>query len=545
MPVTKSSKRSRSSEAGRPRARAADSNAGKALPILEVLGAGVCLAALSAAAVGFFHQRGYLYYYGDAEAHLNVARRIVDSRTPGYEQIGTVWLPLPHLLMLPLVRIDGLWRSGLAGAIPSAAAFVLAGAFLFAAVRRAFASRAAAVAAAALFALNPNVLYLQSTAMSEPVFFAALAALLYFTVRFRQTRSLWPVLGAGLAALAGSLVRYEGWFLIPFMSLYLLLAGGERRWRAGAMFTAVAALGPLYWLAHNWWCYGNPLEFYNGPYSARAIYQRSLDAGMARYPGDHDWAKAWVQFRSAAQLSAGSALVWLGALGAAAALLQRVFWPLALLALPPAFYLWSIYSSGTPIFVPHLWPHSYYNTRYGLAEFPLLVFAAGALVTLAPGRLRRLAAVLVVGTAVVGWVVYPRPEGWICWKESQVNSEARRAWTEEAARFFDSAYRPGEGVFTSFGDLAGIFRAAGVPLRATLHEGNNPHWLAATTRPDLFLWEKWAVGISGDKVTAAIGRAQKTGPRYDCVKTITVKGGPVIEIYVRAGPSAGLPGQVP
>ena len=41
-------------------------------------------------------ERGYVLYYGDAEAHLNIARRIVDSRTPGPEQIGTVWLPLPH-----------------------------------------------------------------------------------------------------------------------------------------------------------------------------------------------------------------------------------------------------------------------------------------------------------------------------------------------------------------------------------------------------------------------------------------------------------------
>ena len=49
------------------------------------------------------HYRGYTLYYGDAEAHLNLARRVVDSRTPGLSQIGPVWLPLPHLLMLPLV----------------------------------------------------------------------------------------------------------------------------------------------------------------------------------------------------------------------------------------------------------------------------------------------------------------------------------------------------------------------------------------------------------------------------------------------------------
>ncbi len=105
------------------------------------------LAAWSAAAVFFFFSRGWLLYYGDAEAHLNIARRMFDSQTPGYDQIGTAWLPLPHWLMLPFVRSDEWWRSGIAGSISAAACFVAAGAFLFAAVRRAFASAAAAVAA--------------------------------------------------------------------------------------------------------------------------------------------------------------------------------------------------------------------------------------------------------------------------------------------------------------------------------------------------------------------------------------------------------------
>src|SRR5258708_37361609 len=111
---------------------------------------------LSCAAVAFFYWRGWLLYYGDAEAHLNIARRIVDSRTPGYDQVGTVWLPLLHWAMVPLARIDALWRNGLAGAIPSAVAFVLAGAFLFAGARRVFACDMAALAATAPWALNPT-----------------------------------------------------------------------------------------------------------------------------------------------------------------------------------------------------------------------------------------------------------------------------------------------------------------------------------------------------------------------------------------------------
>lgn len=103
----------------------------------------VVVALLSAAAVRLGWQRGYTLYYGDAQCHVGIARRVIDSRTPGIDQLGTPWLPLPHLLMLPLVGDDYLWQTGLAGAIPSAVCFVLAAGFLFAAAKSAFSSRAA------------------------------------------------------------------------------------------------------------------------------------------------------------------------------------------------------------------------------------------------------------------------------------------------------------------------------------------------------------------------------------------------------------------
>src|SRR5581483_1295968 len=126
--------------------------------------------ALSGAFLALCCAHGWTLYYGDAQAHLDNARRIVDSRTPGYYQIGTVWLPLPPLLMLPLVWNTCLWHTGLACAIPAACCFVLAGSFLYLSSRRVFQSEAAAWAATLAFALNPNLLYLQATPMTEPMF---------------------------------------------------------------------------------------------------------------------------------------------------------------------------------------------------------------------------------------------------------------------------------------------------------------------------------------------------------------------------------------
>ena len=498
--------------------------------LLPAIAALLLLAVLSAAAVVWVARHGYTLYYGDAEAHLNIARRIVDSRTPGYGQIGTVWLPLPHVLMLPLVRNDALWHSGLAGAIPSAACFVLAGTCLFALSRRALGPWAAA-AATAVFALNPNLLYLQATPMTETIFLAASLALLYCSVVFQRTQSVIAVAGAGIASAAASLTRYEGWFLIPFVALYFFFAG-KRRPAPAILFAVIAALGPLYWLAHNWYYFKNPLEFYNGPWSARAIYQRSLQAGMAPYRGDHNWADAWLYFRSAARLCAGLPAVWLGLAGLAAAVIRRAIWPLVFLSLAPMFYVWSIHSSGTPIFVPHLWPNSYYNTRYGLAALPLLALGAAALVTLVPARFRVVAAMLVAGVSAAPWLGYPSKEAWICWKESQVNSETRRAWTRDAADFLRSRY-DGGGIAAPFGDITGIFREAGIPLKETLHEGNSPTWDAALSRPELFFREEWAVDMTDGRVAAAILKLERHRKAYECVRMVHVQGGPVLEIFQR------------
>src|SRR6266576_4961085 len=82
-------------------------------------------ATISIASFFYYLRQGDLLLYGDAVAHINIARRVFDSRTPGLLQLGTVWLPLPHLLMLPLLIPRWLWQTGIGGSIPSMVAYVL------------------------------------------------------------------------------------------------------------------------------------------------------------------------------------------------------------------------------------------------------------------------------------------------------------------------------------------------------------------------------------------------------------------------------------
>jgi len=484
------------------------------------------------AATWFFCRQGALFSYGDAEAHLNMARRVFDSQTPGYDMIGRIWLPLPHLLMMPLARVDSLWHNGLAGAIPSGACFVAASLFLFGAAWRIFGPEAGA-ASVGLFATNPNFLYLQSTAMTEAVFAACLLAVLYCTVRFRQTQGSPSVIGAGIAACLGALTRYEGWFLIPFVAAYFMLAARKRRVLMAALFSFLAVLGPLWWLSHNWWLTGDVLDFYRGPNSALSIQ------GSVYYPGRGNWRAAWVYYRTAAQLCAGPGLFWAGAAGVVTALMKRAFWPLILLSLPACFYVWSVHSAAVPIFVPTLWPNTFYNTRYGLAVLPLLALSSAALVALFPGRFRRAASVAVIAAAMASWALLPRAERWVTWREAEVNSEGRRQWVRDAAEYLQGRYVRGSGIITSFGDMTAIFRRMDLPLRETFTADNGVPWTATVKRPDLFLRQQWAVAMGGDEVQSAVNRAARYGIRYRMEKMIISGREPVIEIYRRVGGPSG------
>jgi hypothetical protein len=104
--------------------------------------------------------------YGDAVAHLHIARRVLDAHQPRFTQLGSVWLPLPHILLIPFVQIYSWWADGLAGVIPSALAYLAACAGLYKLARRWLPPICAALALA-FFAVNPNLLYLQTTVLTH------------------------------------------------------------------------------------------------------------------------------------------------------------------------------------------------------------------------------------------------------------------------------------------------------------------------------------------------------------------------------------------
>src|SRR4029077_2645147 len=87
----------------------------------------ILLSMLSVGTFLYFLNAGLGLAYNDARSHLDIGRRVVEGLKPGLAQLGSVWLPLPHVLMIFTIWNDFMWHSGMAGALPNMISFVLTG----------------------------------------------------------------------------------------------------------------------------------------------------------------------------------------------------------------------------------------------------------------------------------------------------------------------------------------------------------------------------------------------------------------------------------
>ena len=268
----------------------------------------------------YYFQRGDVLLYGDAVAHINIARRVFDSKTPGLLQLGTVWLPLPHLLMIPFLISNEMWQRGVGGSIPSLAAYVFGVIGMFRLVRGALFSapepdRAASFAAwiaAAIYAANPNLIYLQSTAMGESLYLTLFVWAVVYLCEFVRGDAK-SLIKCGVCVAAACLTRYDGWFLAAAITAAVLVfyLSGNMSARDGSTFRVsraalmkfvlLAGAAPLLWLAYNGIVYRNPLEFANGPYSAKAIERRTQNGTNPGHPGSGNPILAGMYFLKSAE----------------------------------------------------------------------------------------------------------------------------------------------------------------------------------------------------------------------------------------------------
>ena len=525
----------------------------------------LALGGVSIAALLWYYAHQQILLYGDAVAHINIARRVLDTRSwmSSFFQLGTVWLPLPHILMLPFVWNKALWMSGIAGSIPSMVAYVAGALGIFRLVS-ARAPQVAAYLAAATYALNPNLLYMQTTAMNEPLYLAFFIwAVVYFDKWLRalstpagtastSSSSERALESCGIVLAGGAATRYDGWFFGALMGALVVWTfllwwrktpdAARRRsmTKSLAEFLLINALVPVFWLAYNHRVSGHALDWANGPYSAKAIAERTTARGAAPYPGKDHVVTAALYFLKAANLNMGpghwgDVLFLLAQLGTAVALWRfRQYRTWLLLWVPLAFYALSIAYGSVPIFIPTWWPFSYYNARYGLellpvfAVFPVLLAVYAAELVTKPKKkpiVWSLLALLVAASYLSIYADVP-----ITLKEAQVNARTRMVLENELAKFL-AGLPPSATLLMYQGEHVGALQQAGIPLRHVVSEVSHPDWEWALLDPAHHA--DFVIAFKGDPVWMA---AQEHRQELTELISITVPGQAKCSIYRPAQP---------
>ncbi len=425
---------------------------------------GGAAALLGTAAAAIYWSSGLALSHYDAKAHLVVARRIFDSLTPSWEQIGAVWLPLPHVLNALPIQIDWMYQTGASAIALSVASFAVTVAALSALVLRMTGSKAGAVLAATLFASNPNVLYLQGTPMTEPLLFALSALVVLHLTEWAQSNQPKVAPAAGWTIVAACLTRYEAW---PVVGAGLVVAGWVK-WRRGtpapvvaenlarlAVYPAGAVLffmGMSYATIGEWFVTGG---FYVPDPTLQAQPAAVVEAilkGLTDLAGTRLVLAAQI-----ALVTVAGAAIWKRSLSSLAMAVTL----LASAALP--FYA---FVSGHP-----------FRIRY---EVPLILGCA-ACIGAGVGLLRRggwAAAVLILAAVTLQVRPFDRTAPMIV--EAQLdagNSRGRRVVTECLAAAYD-----GTTIMASMGALAHYMQElswAGFDIADFLHEGSGPTWQAA------------------------------------------------------------------
>lgn len=471
----------------------------------------------SIGATAYYAQQHEILLYQDALSHMRISRGVFDSLTPGLAQLGSVWLPLPHILMWPFIWVDSLWHSGLAGSFVSMICYVTAASFLFLAARKLTQSSTASFIGTLLFILNPNVLYLQSTPLSETVCMAAFAMSAYFFLSWAKDGQQKQLIISAACVFLATLARYDGWAVFVGMLVCIPIIGAMKRQRAlhieanMVVFSVLGGLGIGLWFLWNKLIFGDPLYFQKGVYSSQAQQTLELTAGKL-FSYHNLWQSIRFYTIDSAE-SMGAVLMALAAIGLIWFVLHHKFTPLTvaglLFAIPFPFYIAALYSGQAIIWVPGANPpdaHVFlYNVRYGSQMVGPAAFFFAILVerlsSIPFRRFYQIAKFLLIGL-IIGQSLLITSQGIITLQEGQYNYSCapQNTIVLYLAEHYDSG-RILQDVYTSQFDASD----AGIDFKNVVYEGSGVYWTQALQNPGNSVdWIIYKPGNPTDLVTKSV-----------------------------------------
>jgi hypothetical protein len=396
-----------------------------------------------------------LLYYSDSISHLVRARQLVDYSSPGLEQIGTVWLPLPHLILLPFSLVDLLFKTGFAGTFVSLPSLAIAAAIIYKIIKVQTNISWIALLGSCLFFLNPNVLYLGITAMTEALFMLFfIVAVFYFqrsvvsgvySIRQENSnissidkkgsivhfRGLEKILGPGHDSMIShnllkcsffvapaTLCRYEAWPIPVLITLFIIIrsmkangidrelearVSNRKRLIASFVCISISFSGIILWISYNWIYFNSPLEFLFSPYysaAARALEGQNRDLLFS-------------QPFNVASVYGINALVFFGPVTLVGAIfgyiIHRMSEPLELrrrelvllfLTIPPLFILLTL------VFGVGEMNYWWFNSRFMIMLSPLLILLLSTLLKRINDKILKNKRILVYASFTI-FLIYP------------------------------------------------------------------------------------------------------------------------------------------
>lgn len=483
---------------------------------------------------------GWIIAYGDAESHLNIAKRVVGSITPGLAQLGGIWLPLPHLLLAPFVYFDFLWRTGLAGSIVSGVSFVVSALFLYKLTYLIIKNKPAAFLAAMVFVLNPNVLYLQTTPMTELPLIVFFILSSYYFVKFIYDKDDFnSFLLAAFYGFCASLSRYDGWFLVIIEAgilglLYLpyrlelkniwqvkkltdfskviidrSIETGKSMKKMIAeldgriiIFCTLAFFGVALWLAWDGLILGDPLYFTHSEFSAKS--QQLGWQAKGQLPAINDLVVSFMYYLATSLSNIGILVFFIAVIGLVAFIFNKNnkfrFLVSLLLATPFVFYVVTLYLGQSIIFIPHLTPPNFewtlFNVRYGVMMVPVAALFLAYLFY----RVKTAGKVLILFLFLFQFALYGVGYSKVISLDDGINglSTAKRP---DAERWLRENYDGGLILLDDFSRLISIVRS-GIPMEEVIYIGNKPYWEESLIEPEKYA--TWIVIQQNDVIWKTI-----------------------------------------
>lgn len=456
------------------------------------------LTLISVAAWIFYFRADLTLSYNDARSHLNIARRVIDNLQPGFAQLGSVWLPLYHILELPLIANDTLWHTGIAGSVVSMAAYIAGGIYLLLIAKELGFDKFSSTLAVAIYALNPNLLFMQTTPMTESLLLFLSSASIYYLLKWVKRFQMSDLIGSAFFTFLATLTRYDGWFLLLFVFLTVIVVGFKKHGKKFAegnlfLFATLAGFGVVIWFCWNFLIFGDPLFFATGDFSAKA--QQDVLQAEGRLFSKGNLVYSTYLYALAVMHNGGSWLSLLAVVGYAYFLMSKKIskslkLAASLLFVPVVFNIASLVAGHSVIHLPTLPPYTWFNDRYGLMVLPALALFVAFL-----AHKRKLAAILI--SAIIALeITLTYATNSIITIEDGVRG-ASGQYLDDASGWIAQNVDDGLILVAASSNDALLFKS-GLPLKQFITEGAKKEWTESMIDPTIHA--KWVIMHKNDLV---------------------------------------------